>query len=116
MNSEFEKSLQDLVNHDISSSSNIKHKRKRSLWASLPFSLTEKLNDELQPIGSNLTGLRALCSSHSTPSSADELTEFHEKKLCAETSALEVCSEDGVVDECLPFFEGDNQEGNEVEC
>ncbi|KAM7473815.1 hypothetical protein LguiB_021058 [Lonicera macranthoides] len=37
-------------------------------------------------------GVRDISSSHSTPSSA-ELTEFHGKRLCAETSALEVCSE-----------------------
>ncbi|KAM7469438.1 hypothetical protein LguiA_007621 [Lonicera macranthoides] len=57
----------------------------------------KKMNSEseksLQDLRAGGQGLKALCSSHYTPSSADELTEFHEKKLCAETSALEVCSE-----------------------
>lgn len=166
MNSEYEKSLHDFLNHDIGSSSNSKHKRKRPLWGSLRFSLTQKVNDDLQPSSSNLTGrydndtkdgkrncfsseastlvgcsvrdlmrrkrslrieapegeipcitkvssqggsqkdafvctkhradgqgVRALSSSHSTPSSSDELTKFHEKNVCAETSALEDCIE-----------------------
>ncbi|KAM7473784.1 hypothetical protein LguiB_021027 [Lonicera macranthoides] len=165
LNCDFEKSLHAFVNRDIGSSSNSKHKRKRPLWGSIPFPLTQKVNDDLQPTSTNMTdrydndtkdgkrnyfsreastvvgcsvrdlmrrkrshrveppedetphvekvssqgesqndaflctkeraggqGVRDISSSHPTPSSA-ELTEFHEKRLCAETSALEVCSE-----------------------
>ncbi|KAM7469402.1 hypothetical protein LguiA_007585 [Lonicera macranthoides] len=165
LNCDSEKSLHAFVNRDIGSSSNSKHKRKSPLWGSIPFSLTLKLNDDLQPTSTNLTdrygndtkdgkrnyfsreastvvgcsvrdlmrrkrshrveppedetphvekvssqgesqkdaflctkeraggqGVTDISSSHSMPSSA-ELTEFHEKRLCAETSAVEVCSE-----------------------
>ncbi|KAM7469413.1 hypothetical protein LguiA_007596 [Lonicera macranthoides] len=88
MNSESERSLQDLVNCDIGSSSNSKHKQM------VPFQ-GEYKKDAFLCIKQRAGGqsIRALSSSHSTPSSADELTEFHDKKFCAETSALEVCSE-----------------------
>lgn len=56
MNSESEKSLQTNVQHDFGSSSTTKHKRKRVLRSSLPFSLNEKVNDAIQPKSSNLTG------------------------------------------------------------
>lgn len=55
MNSESDKSLQTNVQHDFGSSST-KHKRKRVLRSSLPFSLNEKVNDAIQPKSSNLSG------------------------------------------------------------
>ncbi|KAM7469418.1 hypothetical protein LguiA_007601 [Lonicera macranthoides] len=85
------KCLQGLVNRDIGSSSNKGETPHVEKVPSRGESQKGAFLCTKQRAGGQ--GIKALSSSHSMPSSANELKEFHEKKLYAETSALEVCSE-----------------------
>ncbi|XP_059648523.1 DNA polymerase zeta catalytic subunit isoform X2 [Cornus florida] len=55
INIELGRLSQDLVQKETSSSFVNKHKRKKPLWGSLPFSLTKKRNDDIQPVCTNMS-------------------------------------------------------------